>query len=235
MIKGETKERMTAKCYLPVGLCPEDSHRTTEPAGRWDPEFSLRLWFSSWPSKLHSPGHTPSHRLLQTQHANNKNCYMDTQVSKFPSSRRWSQFRVPGMFLEPGLGINPLAWLTSTSSCPPLSTMPTWTSPAEWKHTVSNNLTIWIIRIKLPPQLSSVILVIISSSSLFAVQWPISDSRGRCRALSLSSQVEHTALLFFTRNDLCMKDLYLIRKTSPMLSKYTSTAEYFAVRITVCM
>lgn len=44
------------------------------------------------------------------------------------------------MFLEPGFGVNLLAWLTSTSSCPPLSTMPTWTSPVEEeKHTISKN------------------------------------------------------------------------------------------------
>lgn len=48
---------------------------------------------------------------------------------------KWVDFNLPGMFLEPGLGVNPLAWLTSTSSCPPLSTMPTWTSPADGKKT----------------------------------------------------------------------------------------------------
>lgn len=64
---NKTKKRTKdAKYHLPVGLCPEDCHRTTEPAGKWDPEFSLLLWFSSWPSTRRSPGHTPLRRLLQT-------------------------------------------------------------------------------------------------------------------------------------------------------------------------
>lgn len=50
---------------IPVGLCPEDSRQTTEPAGRWGPDSSSLLWFSSWPSTGHSPAHTPSRRSLQ--------------------------------------------------------------------------------------------------------------------------------------------------------------------------
>lgn len=52
---------------VPGGLCPEGSHRTREPAGRWDPDSSLLLWFSFWPSTRHSPAHTPSHMLLRRQ------------------------------------------------------------------------------------------------------------------------------------------------------------------------
>lgn len=53
--------------HVPGGLCPEGSHRTGEPAGRWDPDSSLRLWFSFWPNRRHSPAHTPSHTLLEVQ------------------------------------------------------------------------------------------------------------------------------------------------------------------------
>lgn len=66
----ENYEKNAKKCktsHVPVGLCPEDSHQTTEPAGRWGPDSSSLLWFSSWPSTLHSPAHTPLHRSLQTK------------------------------------------------------------------------------------------------------------------------------------------------------------------------
>lgn len=56
--------------HMPVGLCPEDSRQTTEPAGRWGPDSSLLLWFSSWPNTLHSQAHTPSRMLLQTKQQN---------------------------------------------------------------------------------------------------------------------------------------------------------------------
>lgn len=52
---------------LPGGLWPEGSHRTREPAGRWDLDSSLLLWFSFWPNICHSPAHTPSHMLLEVQ------------------------------------------------------------------------------------------------------------------------------------------------------------------------
>lgn len=40
---------------------------------------------------------------------------------------------LPGMDLEPSFGMRPLAWITSTSSCPLRSAMPTWTSPGQGK------------------------------------------------------------------------------------------------------
>lgn len=40
---------------------------------------------------------------------------------------------LPGMDLEPIFGMSPLAWITSTSSCPLRSAMPTWTSPGQGK------------------------------------------------------------------------------------------------------
>lgn len=49
---------------LPAQLCPEDFHQTTEPAGMWGRDSSSRVWFSSWPSILHSPKDTLLRRLL---------------------------------------------------------------------------------------------------------------------------------------------------------------------------
>lgn len=47
---------------------------------------------------------------------------------------------LPGMDLEPIFGMSPLAWITSTSSCPLRSAMPTWTSPGaegrDWLSTL---------------------------------------------------------------------------------------------------
>lgn len=56
-----------ARRQVPGGLCPEGPRRTREPAGRMDPDSSLLLWFSFWPSIRHSPAHTPSHMLLEVQ------------------------------------------------------------------------------------------------------------------------------------------------------------------------
>ena len=52
---------------VPGGLCPEGSHRTREPADRWDPDSSLLLWFSFWPNTHRSPAHKPSRMLLEGQ------------------------------------------------------------------------------------------------------------------------------------------------------------------------
>lgn len=96
-----------ARRQVPGGLCPEGPRRTREPAGRMDPDSSLLLWFSFWPSIRHSPAHTPSHMLLEVQ---------IKHVSGHPRGGGGCAIPIPGMFLEPGLGVNPLAWLTSTSS-----------------------------------------------------------------------------------------------------------------------
>lgn len=62
-----TKKAEKKSANIPVGLCPEDFHQTTEPAGKWGPDSSSLLWFSSWPSTCRSPARTPSRRSLQTR------------------------------------------------------------------------------------------------------------------------------------------------------------------------
>ncbi len=84
MYKKYEKDTKTRKGHTPVGLCPEDSHQTTEPAGRWGPESSSLLWFSSWPSTRRSPAHTPSRRSLQAKQRNTTgwNSHMGIQIGQ---------------------------------------------------------------------------------------------------------------------------------------------------------
>ena len=109
----------------------------------WVPETSSLLWSSSWPSTRRSPARTPSRTSLRSraQRRSNRSHTSGTRSGfkkVLDSLLRSVLAQLPGEFLEPGLRINPLAWLTSTSSCPPLSTMPTLTSPENTQDANAN-------------------------------------------------------------------------------------------------